>query len=292
MRAVAERRLALVLSGGGNAGICQVPFMQRLMDIGVRPDLIVGTSVGALNGAYLAFHPDGVHRLPEVWRGLRDRKMWDRNVLNIGRNLLRRRMSLYSNQFLRELIEPMVEVDDIRAAEIPLFISAASLNRGTKHVFTSGSVIDAILASSAVPGLFPPMRIDDEWFVDAGVVTGLDLQTAIDQGATEILAVDLGAPPPPRRPRGIIDVLTRSMDIAVEQRTRYELTHIAKRVPTVVWRPGLQARNVGSFAEVDDLYEAAEGMAPALIDAARRLDGRWIHNVFQGSVPLHAGRDL
>ncbi len=289
---MAERRLALVLSGGGNAGICQVPFMQRLVDIGVRPDLVVGTSVGALNGAFMAFHPHDIHELPDIWRALRDRKMWDRNVFSIGRNLLRRRMSLYSNQFLRELITPLVDVDDIHAAEIPLYISAASLNRGEKHVFRSGSVIDAILASCAVPGLFPPMQIGSEWYVDAGVVTGLDLQTAIDQGATEILAVDLGAPPPPRRPRGIIDVLSRSMDIAVEQRTRYELTHLAKRVPTVVWRPGLQPRNVGSFAEVDELYEAAQGMAPALIDAARRLDGRWIHNVFQGSVPLHAGRDL
>lgn len=287
-----ERRLALVLSGGGNAGVCQVPFLQRLMDLGVRPDLIVGTSVGALNGAYLAYHPDNIDGLADVWRALRDHKMWDRNLFTIGRNLLRRRMSLYSNQFLREMIAPLVPVDDITKAEIPLYITAASLNRGVKRVFTSGSVTDAVLASCAVPGLFPPMRIGDEWYVDAGVVTGLDLETAIQQGATEILAIDLGAPPPPRRPHGIIDVLSRSMDIAVEQRTRYELTHLAAGVPTVVWRPGLRARNAGSFAEVDELYESVQGMAPFLIDAARRLDGRWIPGVYQGAVPVDAGRDL
>ena len=289
---MSERRLALVLSGGGNAGICQVPFLQRLMDLGIRPDLIVGTSVGALNGAYLAYHPHDIHELPAVWRALRDLKMWDRNLFTIGRNLLRRRMSLYSNQFLRDLITPFVTVDEISAAEIPLYITAASLSRGVKRVFSSGPVVDAVLASCAVPGLFPPMRIGDEWYVDAGVVTGLDIETAIQQGATEILAVDLGAPPPPRRPHGIIDVLTRSMDIAVEQRTRYELTHLAAGVPTVIWRPGLRARNAGSFAEVDDLYDAVQGMAPALIDAARRIDGRWIPGVYQGAVPVEAGRDL
>ena len=280
------RQLALVLSGGGNAGICQVPLLQHLMDLGIRPDMIVGSSVGAVNGAFLAFHPNDIHGLPAIWRALRDRRMWDRNLLEIGRNLLRGQMSLYSNRFLRELIAPYVTVDDIAAADIPLYITATSLNHGVKRVFSRGSVVDAVLASSAVPGLFPPVRIDGEWYVDASVVTGLDLETAVSQGATEIIAVDLGAPPSPRRPRGIIDVLARSIEIAAEQRTRYELDHLSQGVPTVVWRPGLRAGSVGSFAEVDEMYEAVQGMAPALIEQARGADGGWIPGVYQGAVPV------
>ena len=286
------QRLALVLSGGGNAGICQVPFLQHLMDIGVRPDMIVGTSVGALNGAFLAFHPSDIHGLADIWRALRDRRMWDRNLLQIGRNLLRGSMSLYNNQFIRDLIAPYATVDEIAAADIPLYITAASLNRGVKHVFSRGSVVDAVLASCAVPGLFPPVQVEGEWFVDAGVVTGLDLETAVMQGATQIIAVDLGAPPSPRRPRGIIDVLARSMEVAVEQRTRYELDHLSGGVPTVVWRPGLRTASAGSFAEVNELYHAAQGMAPALIDQSRREDGSWIAGVYHGAVPVGEWRGI
>ena len=108
------QRLALVLSGGGNLGICQVPFLQRLMDLDINPDMIVGTSVGALNGAFLAFHPHNIDGLADVWRALRDQRMWDRNLLRIGRNLLLGRMSLYSNEFLRQLIEPYVTVGRTR----------------------------------------------------------------------------------------------------------------------------------------------------------------------------------
>lgn len=282
------RRLALVLSGGGSAGICQVPFLQHLIDLDVRPDLIIGTSVGALNGAYLAFHPSDIDALPNIWRALRDQRMWDRNLLRIGRNLLRGRMSLYGNQFLRELIAPYAVVDEIGAAEIPLYITAASLNRGLKRVFSQGSVVNAVLASTAVPGLFPPVKIGGEWCVDAGVIIGLDLETAVSLGATEIIAVDLGAPPSPRQPRGIIDVLARSMEIAVEQRTRYELEHFAADVPTVVWRPGLRPNSPGSFIEVETLYQAAKDMAPSLIDSTRRADGGWIPGVYQGAVPVRA----
>lgn len=281
-----RRRLALVLSGGGNLGVVQVPFLQALIDLGIRPDLIVGASVGSLNGAFLAFHPDNLHGLAELWLSLRDQRLWSRNVLEIGQSLLFKRMSLYSNDFLRRLIEPHVTIDEISASQIPLFITATNLTTGRKHIFSSGPVIDSIMASSAVPGLFPPVRIRGEWFVDGIVATGLDLDTAISQGATEIIAVDLGAPPSPHRPKWMGDVIARSWEIAVERRTERELDHLAPEVPTVVLRPGLSAHRSASFEDVQHLYESAQGMAPHLIDRARRPDGRWIPGVYEGAVPV------
>ena len=281
-----KRRLALVLSGGGNLGVVQVPFLQQLVDLGIVPDLIVGTSVGSLNGAFLAFHPHKLDGLAELWLALRDERLWTKNLFTIGGSILRRRMSLYQSRFLRDLIEPHVTLDEISAAEIPLFITATNLSSGRKHVFSRGSVLDAILASSAVPGLFPPVRIRGEWFVDGIVATGLDLDTAISQGATEIIAVDLGAPPSPHRPSWLGDVIARSWEIAVERRTERELDHLAPEVPTVVWRPGLSAHRSASFKDVDDLYAAARGMAPHLIAQARRPNGEWIPGVYEGAVPV------
>ena len=281
-----RERLALVLSGGGNLGVIQVPFLQRLMDEGVRPDLIVGASVGSINGAFLAFHPDNLDGLVDIWLALRNQRLWSRNLLRISRNLIGRRLSLYSNQFLRDLVEPHVTIDEIGAAEIPLFIAATSLTRGRKHVFQRGSVIESVLASAAIPGLFPPVEIDGEWFVDASVATGLDLETAILQGATTILAVDLGAELPPHRPSGLVDVMARSMAIAVEQRTSYEIDHLGSAARTVIWRPGLHASSSSTFTDVEELYQTAREIAPALIGQARQPDGSWRPGVYEGVVPM------
>ena len=286
LRDFEERRLALVLSGGGNLGIVQTAFLKHLIERGVVPDLIVGTSVGALNGAFLAFHPHNIDGLAELWLALKDQRLWHRNLLRIGRNLLGHGTSLYSSRFLRDLILPHVPVDEIAASEIPLFITATSLSRGSKHVFTSGPLVDAILASASIPGLFPPVRIGGEWFTDAGVASGLDLETAVLQGATEILAVDLGSELAPYRPTGLVDLLGRAMAIAVKERTDREIDHFASDVPTVIWRPGLRAESFGSFHDVDHLYALANELAPLMIDQALDANGEWIPNIYEAAVPM------
>ena len=166
-----EQRLALVLSGGGASGIVQVPFLEELIRRGIRPDLIVGSSVGAVNGAFLAFHPQGIEGLAELWMALRSTRLWHRNVLRIGRNLLTRGSSLYSNRFLRDLVKQHVTIDEVAAAEIPLFIVTTSLSSGRKRIVSSGELLAAVMASIAVPGLFPPVRLGGDWCVDGGLST-------------------------------------------------------------------------------------------------------------------------
>ena len=281
-----EQRLALVLSGGGASGVVQVPFLEELIRRGIRPDVIVGSSVGAINGAFLALHPDNIAGLAELWLTLRDQRLWHRNLLRIGRNLLTRGTSLYSSRFLRELIERHVVIDEIAAAEIPLFIVTTSLGSGAKRVQSSGELIASVLASIAIPGLFPPVYIDGDWCVDGGLSSGLDLETAILQGATHTIAVDLGVEPSPYEPRGLVDVLARSMEIAVQTRTKAEIDQFGSLVPTVVWRPGLRAASFGAFHDVEDLYHHAADMAPSMIDQALDADGRWISGIYEGVVSV------
>ncbi len=281
-----EPRLALVLSGGGASGIVQVPFIEELIRKGVRPDLIVGSSVGAVNGAFLALHPNSIDGLADLWMELRSTRLWHRNLLRIGRNLLTRGTSLYSNRFLRNLFRPHVAIDEISATEIPLFVVTTSLSSGRKHVVSSGELLASVMASIAVPGLFPPVRLEDDWCVDGGLSSGLDLETALFQGATQTLAVDLGVQPSPYRPRGLVDLLMRSMEIAVQERTKAEIDQFGSEVPTVIWRPGLRAASFGSFHDVADLYAAAKDMAPVMIEQALGPDGKWMPGIYEGVVPV------
>ena len=282
----AERRLALVLSGGGASGIVQVPFLEEITRRGIRPDLIVGSSVGAVNGAFLALHPDNIDGLAQLWMQLRSTKLWHRNLLRIGRNLLSRGTSLYSNRFLRDLFRQHMTFDEVAATDIPLFIVTTSLSNGCKRVIASGELLAAVMASIAVPGLFPPVRLDGDWCVDGGLSSGLDLETALSNGATHILAVDLGVRPSPYQPRGLVDLLTRSMEIAVQERTKSEIDSFGSLAPTVVWRPGLRAESFGSFHDVAELYAAAKDLAPAMIDLAINENGDWTPGVYEGVVPL------
>ena len=286
LRGFEERRLALVLSGGGASGIVQVPFLEELIRRQIRPDMIVGSSVGAVNGAFLAFHSDNIEGLADLWIALRDTRLWHRNLLRITRNLLTRGTSVYSNRFLRDLFSQHVTIDEIAAAEIPLHIVTTSLSSGRKHVLNKGQLLASVMASVAVPGLFPPVRLDGDWCVDGGLSSGLDLETAILQGATHTIAVDLGVHPSPYQPRGLVDLLARSMEIAVQERTKAEIDQFGSLVPTVVWRPGLRALSFGSFGDVTELYAAAKELAPVMIDQALDTQGNWKPGVYEGVVPL------
>lgn len=286
LRGFEERRLALVLSGGGASGIVQVPFLEELIRRDINPDLIVGSSVGAVNGAFLAFHPNNIDGLAELWIELRNTRLWHRNILRITRNLLTKGTSVYSNRFLRELFEPHVTIDEIAAAEIPLYLVTTSLSNGHKRILSKGKLLSGVMASIALPGLFPPVRFDGDWCVDGGLSSGLDLETAILQGATHTIAVDLGVHPSPYQPRGLVDLLARSMEIAVQERTKAEIDQFGSIVPTVIWRPGLRAESFGSFHDVNELYREAKELAPVMIDQALDSQGEWIPGIYEGVVPV------
>ena len=153
---------ALVLSGGGNLGVVQVGFIEALYARGVWPDLIVGTSVGALNGALLAADPaqQARQRLAQIWLGLRHGRLFHRNPIRIGRNVIGSRLSLYRNEFVRRLVDDHLPVARFEQTQVPLYVTATNLTRGARRVFDRGPLLPALLASTAVPGLFPPVEID------------------------------------------------------------------------------------------------------------------------------------
>jgi NTE family protein len=185
-------KTALALSGGASLGALQVGVLHSLVRAGFRPSMIVGTSVGALNGAYLAFHPapEDLDTLKAIWLGIKTGDVFPRNPLLIAYRLLTHGSHLFQAAAVDKLVRGFLPQDRFGAAKIPLFITATNLTRGEKVVFDRGRVSDAIRASIAIPGLLPPLVRRGSVYVDGGVVANLDVATAVERGAARVLAID------------------------------------------------------------------------------------------------------
>lgn len=201
---------AFVLSGGGARGALQVGALRALLEHGERPDLVIGTSVGAWNGAWLAMGPseERMETMARVWAGVhplrvllgRDRvaggtpQQAIRGMLALAaaRNAARNSPSLYSDAGLQQLLTRFYAGTTFEGLEVPLHIIATNLTSGVRAVFSSGPIGPALLASSAIPGIFPPVRIGNETYVDGGAIENSGLDLAITLGARRIFILDVG----------------------------------------------------------------------------------------------------
>ena len=185
---------AFVLGGGGAWGAYEVGMLRALLEAGIKPDIILGTSVGAINGSAFAADPglDCVDRLEKVWTELDSGGVFEGSLLSKLGTALRSRTHLYSNETLRGLLHD--ELGEARIEDLPLPFQcvAASIERATDHWFTSGPVIDAVLASCAVPGLLPPVEIDGDHYLDGGLVDSVPLGRAVQLGARRVFVLHAG----------------------------------------------------------------------------------------------------
>ena len=187
-------KTAFVLGGGGRLGACEVGMLRALFERDIVPDMIFGTSIGAMNGAAVAVEPslDAVDRLENVWTTLDKNEVFSGSVITGAATLVKTRTSLQSNAPLRRLIQKMLPAKTFEDLKIPFQCAAASIERAAEHWFSEGSLVDAILASSAVPGILPPVKIDGEHFIDGGIVNSIPIARAVELGATEIYVLHVG----------------------------------------------------------------------------------------------------
>jgi NTE family protein len=234
------RKTALVLGGGGAFGVVQAACIQAAFERGFRPDLVVGTSVGACNGAWVAMHPDEPERLLEIWAGLGAMKMVRLNPLRVARRAFRG-TALCQNEIVSFLMDAHVGPLTFEDASLAFAVIATNLSRGTKRIFRTGSMARAIGASSAIPGVFEPVEIDGELYVDGCLTASCDMLTAIEMGATEILAIDLTPLPEHRRPRSVAGVLRQSLKVLGHSTTDAMEAMVAREATLHVLRPNLES---------------------------------------------------
>ncbi|GGI08086.1 patatin [Egicoccus halophilus] len=221
--------VAVVLGGGGIHGAVQIGMLQALQEHGVRPDLVVGTSVGAINGAMLAARPDdAVERLRSLWTNLAEYSPFEASLLERATTFTRSRIHLHGNHRLRRLLLSHLPARTFGALELPFQCVAASIERAAAQWFDDGPLIEALLATTAVPGLLPPVVIGSDHYLDGGLVDSIPVGRALELGARRIYVLQVGRVEQP------LTVPTRAWEVglvAFEIARRHRFVEAMSRVP-------------------------------------------------------------
>ena len=249
-------RTAFVLGGGGLLGAVEVGMLRALFEAGIKPDLVLGTSVGALNGALVASDPgDGViDRLVGLWHSaVENREVWGDGAVRQVTRAVRTGTHLHSAKPLRERLHQELGDRTFEEMAIEFQVCAASIERAAEHWFTTGRVVDAVVASAAVPGLLRPARVGDEHYLDGGIVNSIPLGKAVALGADRVFVLQVGRIDRPLvMPHRPWEVARVSFEIARRHRFARELAELPEHVEAhVLPARGTSARDDSLLAHRD-----------------------------------------
>lgn len=261
---------AFVLPGGGSLGAVQVGMLQALAERGVTPDLMVGTSCGALNAAWVAGHgmsSSSLGELAAVWASLRRDDIFPVDVRQVLRGLLGLSPAVATNRKLRQFIDTHSSITELAQAKVPTYLVAADLLSGRDVLISTGDLTTGVLASSAVPGVLPPVEHAGTRLIDGALARDTGVAQAVGLGASIVYVVPTGAACAlPRAPRTAVGVALHSLTLLIEQRLIHELAAM-QAATTIKLLPPLcpLAVSAADFTHAKDL-----------ITRARRSSLRWI----------------
>jgi NTE family protein len=237
-------KTAFVLGGGGVLGAHEVGMLQALAEAGVTPDVIVGTSVGAINGAFVAADPDGAaRRLGELWQGPSLQRAFSGNLLGQATTLARSGTHLHAIEPLAAMLERALPVATFGELALPFHCVAASIERASARWFSHGPLVPAVLASCAVPGLLPPVEVDGEHHFDGGLVHSIPVGRAVELGCRTIYVLQVGRIESPLAPpQRLWEVGLVAFEIARRHRFHEEMATLPDDVQVHVLPSGASAR--------------------------------------------------
>lgn len=261
-------RTAFVLSGGGNQGVSQVGMLRALLERGIEPDVVIGTSAGALNGAAIATEPTlaGVEQLADVWLSIRSGEVFPGSRLARAWNVVRRDDHLFTNEGLVAIIERANAAPTFAELTVPLRVIATDLDTGDEVVLACGPVEPALLASTALPGLFPPIEHDGRLLVDGAVTNSVPMWHALSGPVDRIYVCNVSGVLADRRLRSPLDVALRAFAISRNQRFELELRHAPPDVDVVVLPAPSDQRELFDFSDSLMLIEEAHHLAARALD--------------------------
>ena len=196
-----HKKTAFVFSGGASLGAVEVGMLKAIVEYGIKPDLILGTSVGSINGAFFANNPtmEGVLELEQLWKKIRTKDVFGNISIVPIKKIATFSQHIMDPRNLRTLISEKLTFKKIEDTKIPLYIISTNINTGEEIIFNKGLVAEAIMASAGIPGVFPPQHMGKLTLIDGGIVNNAPISTAKKLGAERIIVFPIGFPYTPNK---------------------------------------------------------------------------------------------
>lgn len=263
--------MAFVLSGGASLGAIQVGMLRALYERSVIPDVIVGTSAGALNGAFIASRPHTVataDALVAVWRDLRRGQVFPLNPITGLLGFLGARDHLVPESGLRRLISRHVQCDQLEDLPTPLHVVAVDVISGEELLLSRGPVLEAVLASAAIPAVLAPVLWEGRALMDGGVANNTPISHAVELGAQRIYVLPTGhACALDEPPDGAVGMALHAISLLTHRRLIEDIERHRDEAELIVLPPPCPLSIAPiDFAHADDL------IGSALHDAREFLD--------------------
>ena len=254
-----EPKTAFVFSGGASLGAVEVGMLKAIVEAGYKADMVFGTSVGSLNGAIYAFDPtiEGVKTLEEIWRRIKTFDVFSPSVITPIKNIATFGQYLISPKNLRRLIIENVKYSKIEQTKIPLFITATDINTGDEVVMNKGLIVEALLASTGIPGLFQPQRMGHRLLVDGGLVNNSPISSAVKLGAEKVVVFPIGFPyTPNQEPKNLSEIMIRTLIYLLNRQLSADY-HLYKNKVQLIIIPPPENIDVGphDFSKSDILID-------------------------------------
>ncbi|MEV7551704.1 patatin-like phospholipase family protein [Amycolatopsis sp. NPDC089917] len=231
--------IGFVLGGGGSLGAMQVGMLRALTEAGITPDLVVGTSVGSLNAAVLALGGESGDRLDRIWSRMTRHEAFPGGVLSQVRTLRHSKTNLFPNSGLAAIVDEHIG-EGVRFEDLalPLGVVATDVDTAEPLLIRSGPVLAPLLASCAIPGIYPPVPFGERMLYDGGLVANVPMRQALAMGAKSLVVLDCAFPGKmPGTPQTFAEVMMFTAMISMRNQAVLEAPIAAAEVP-VVYVPG------------------------------------------------------
>ena len=254
-----QRKVAFVLSGGGSLGSVQVGMAKALFEAGIAPDFVVGSSVGAINAAFICGNPTlaGIQDLERIWLSVRAKELFPTGLISSALRIWRKKNYLISNHGMRRLLETHLPYASLGETKVTCLLIATDILTGEQVVLRAGNIVDAVLASSALPGIFPTIELAGRFLFDGSITSHTPLSVAGEYGATEVFILPAGyACTLQKKPTGVIDLFLHALNILMGQQFLRDIELYRRDIRIHILPPVMQQ---GTF--FNDLSRTAEYLA-------------------------------
>jgi NTE family protein len=279
-----KKKTAFVFAGGGSLGAVQVGMLKAVSSEGITADFLVGASVGAINAAFFASDPSmqGALRLEKIWKGIKRQDVFQVSPLAGALSFLSRRNHICSEKPLKRLVEKHLTFVSLEETELPCHIVATDLFDGIEVSFSKGPAVDALLASSAIPGVFAPVKIGDHYLIDGGVTNNTPISVAIAKGADRVIVFPTGMSCGLKiPPKGVVEMALQTLNLAVSHRLKFDMEKYGNSAEIIVL-PVLCPLDVSifNFSRTEELIQRSEKNITQWIQSGG-MDGKSNPEIFR-----------